>query len=186
VLSFATGALAFDAPQTYAKGTLLLSPEVSYGNQFNLENHHMFSNAEYVNGGLRLGWLPFEPLGPGPLFGALEIGPQVLYQQYFEPKGAYYAGAGLALRYHFLSLGRLVPYVEAAGTAGGTNLKVFEIDSTFTFVVWGGLGASYFVTDQTAIYAGYRFEHVSNGNTSDPNRGLEFNSGVFGVSYFFK
>ena len=113
---------------------------MSYGNQFNLEGHHEFSRAQYVNGGVRLGWLPFEPLGPGPLFGALEVGPQVLYQQYFEPKGAYYAGAGLALRYHFLSLGRFVPYLEAAGTAGGTNLKVFEIDSTFTFVVWGGLG----------------------------------------------
>jgi len=159
---------------------------VSYGNQFNLEGHHEFSSAQYVNGGVRLGWLPFEPMGPGPLFGAFEVGPQVLYQQYFEPKGAFYAGAGLALRYHFLSLGRFVPYVEAAGTAGGTNLKVFEIDSTFTFVVWGGLGASFFVTDQTAIYGGYRYEHVSNGNTSDPNRGLEINSGVFGVSYFFK
>ena len=92
----------------------------------------------------------------------------MLYQQYFEPKGAFYAGAGLALRYHFLSLGRFVPYLEAAGTAGGTNLKVFEIDSTFTFVVWGGLGASFFVTDQTAIYAGYRYEHVSNGEHQRP------------------
>ena len=123
---------------------------------------------------------------PGRCSAPSRSGPEVLYQQYLEPKGAYYAGAGLALRYHFLSLGRFVPYLEAAGTAGGTNLKVFEIDSTFTFVVWGGLGASFFVTDQTAIYAGYRYQHVSNGNTSDPNRGLEFNSGVFGVSYFLK
>ena len=186
MLSFATAALAFDAAKTYAKGSLFLSGEAGYGNQFNLENHHVFSDVQYVNGGVRLGWLPFEPLGPGPLFGAFELGPQLQYQQYFEPKGAFYLGAGLALRYHFLSLGRFVPYIEAAGTAGGTNLKVFEIDSTFTFVVWGGVGASFFVTDQTGLYPGYRFEHVSNGHTSDPNRGLEFNSGVFGVSYFFK
>ena len=186
VLSFATGALAFDAPQTYAKGSLLLSPEVSYGNQFNLENHHVFSDVQYVNGGVRLGWLPFEPMGPGPLFGAFEVGPQVLYQQYFEPKGAFYAGAGLALRYHFLSLGRFVPYVEAAGTAGGTNLKVFEIDSTFTFVVWGGLGASFFVTDRTAIYAGYSDRaHLQRAHQRAQPR-FETNSGVFGVSYFFK
>jgi len=185
-VTVATPTLAFDTKQTYGKGTMLLSPEVGYGNQFNLENHHVFSDVQYVNGGVRLGWLPFEPMGPGPLFGAFEVGPQVQYQQYFEPKGAFYAGVGVALRYHFLSLGRFVPYVEAAGTAGGTNLNVFEIDSTFTFVVWGGLGASFFVTDQTALYAGYRYEHISNGHTSDPNRGLEFNSGVFGVSYFFR
>jgi hypothetical protein len=109
-----------------------------------------------------------------------------VYQQYFEPKGAYYAGLGVTVRYHFLSLGRFVPYVEAAATAGGTNLKVFEIDSDFTFVVWGGLGAAYFVTDRTAVYGGYRYEHVSNGGTDVRNRGIESNSGVFGVSFFFE
>lgn len=186
MLSFATATFAFDPKQTFAKGSFVLSPEVGFGDQFNLEDHHVFTNVKYVSAGVRFGWLPFDPMGPGPLFGAFEVGPQVRYQQYYEPKGAFYAGAGLALRYHFLSLGRFVPYVEAAATAGGTNLNVFEIDSTFTFVVWGGLGASFFVTDRTAIYGGYRYEHISNGHTSEPNRGLEINSGIFGVSYFFE
>jgi lipid A 3-O-deacylase len=186
VLSCATAAFAFDARQTFAKGSFVLSPEVGYANQFNLENHHEFTDVQYVTGGVRLGWLPFEPLGPGPLFGSFEVGPEIVYHQYFEPKGAFYAGAGVALRYHFLSLGRFVPYIEAAGTLGGTNLKVFEIDSTFTFVVWGGLGASYFVGDRTAVYGGYRYEHISNGGTEVRNRGIESNSGVFGVSFFFE
>ena len=75
---------------------------------------------------------------------------------------------------------------NAAIFAGGTDLKVFEIDSTFTFVVWAGVGASYFVTDRTALYAGYRYEHISNGGLDDRNRGLETNSGVFGVSFYFE
>jgi hypothetical protein len=39
---------------------------------------------------------------------------------------------------------------------------------------------------RTALYAGYRWEHISNGNISDPNRGLDNNSGVFGVSFFLE
>jgi len=50
---------------------------------------------------------------------------------------------------------------------------VKEIDSSFSFLVWGGVGASVFLTDATAVYAGYRLEHDSNGDTSRPNRGGE-------------
>jgi len=79
-----------------------------------------------------------------------------------------------------------VPYFELAAFAGGTNLKVTEIRSDFTFLLWGGVGASYFVSDRTAVYTGYRYEHVSNGHTSTPNRGFESNVGVLGMSFFFE
>jgi opacity protein-like surface antigen len=89
------------------------------------------------------------------------------------------------LRYHFLTLGRFVPYVEIAGSAGGTDLEVPEIKSAFAFLLFGGVGASVFVSDKTALYLGYRFQHVSNGNTSKPNRGFESNVVVGGVSFYF-
>ena len=100
----------------------------------------------------------------------------------------YHVWAGLALvfRYHFLSLGRFVPYAEIGGGPGGTDLKVKEIDSDFSFLVWGGLGVSVFLTDSTAMYAGYRYEHNSNGNTDKPNRGWESHVGLVGVSYYFR
>ncbi|HEU5190055.1 MAG TPA: acyloxyacyl hydrolase [Methylomirabilota bacterium] len=86
---------------------------------------------------------------------------------------------------NFLSLGRFVPYVEVGAAAGGTSLRVVEIDSSFAFRLYGGVGASLSVTDRTAIYAGYRIVHVSNGNTSQPNRGFEANTGVLVVSFYF-
>ena len=43
-----------------------------------------------------------------------------------------------------------------------------------------------FITDALAINAGYRFQHISNGHTSTPNRGFESDSGVVGVSFYFK
>jgi len=91
-----------------------------------------------------------------------------------------------AARYHFLSLGTFVPYAELAAAAGGTDLKVKEIESTFSFLLWGGVGASVFLSDSTAVYAGYRYEHNSNGNIESPNRGWESHVGVVGMSYYFR
>jgi hypothetical protein len=186
MLALAPAAFAFDSTQTFHKGAFVISPEASYGQQFNLENQRVFSDIEFVNGGLRLGWLPFAPAGPGPLHGSFEVGLEPVYQRYLEPNDAFFAGLGLTLRYHFLPLGRFVPYVEGAGFAGGTDLRVREIDSDFTFMVWLGAGASFFVTDRAALYAGYRWTHVSNGNTKDPNRGFEANTAVVGMSFFFE
>jgi hypothetical protein len=177
---------AYDPNETFKQGSLVVSPEVSYGHQFNLEHKPGYTGLEFVNGGVRFGWLPFQPIGAGPVHGSFEVGLEPLYQQYIDPKRVYFAGLGLTFRYHFLSFGRLVPYAELAAFAGGTNLKITEIRSDFTFLLWGGLGASYFITDRTAIYGGYRYEHISNGNTSKPNRGLESNAGVLGVSFFFE
>jgi opacity protein-like surface antigen len=177
---------AFDADQTFARNTFVLSGETAYGHQFNPENFSQTSDVQFVNVGVRFGWLPFDPVGPGPLRGSLEAGVEPIYQQYFEPKVEYFAGVAAVLRYHFLSLGRFVPYLELAGAPGGTNLKVPEIDSSFSFLLWAGAGASYFVSDRTAIYAGYRWSHLSNGGTSSPNRGIEAHTAVVGVSWFFK
>jgi opacity protein-like surface antigen len=63
---------------------------------------------------------------------------------------------------------------------------VREIDSEFAFLIQGGVGVSVFLTDRVAIYGGYRMQHVSNGNTSSPNRGFESHTGLGGVSYYFK
>jgi lipid A 3-O-deacylase len=186
VLLAAPAALAFDLQQTFRQGSFVVSPEAGYGRQFNMEDKRVVTGLEFVNVGLRVGWLPFSPLGPGPLHGSFEVGLEPLYQRYTEPHDAYFAGLGLTGRYHFLSLGRFVPYVEGAAVAGGTDLKIREIASDFTFVVWVGAGMAYFVTDRTALYGGYRYQHVSNGNTEVPNRGFESHTGVAGVSFFFQ
>ncbi|MGH7315587.1 MAG: acyloxyacyl hydrolase [Candidatus Rokuibacteriota bacterium] len=87
-----------------------------------------------------------------------------------------------------------MPYVEATARAGGTSLRVKEIDSTFTFVLEAGAGLSCFITDTVALNirdtvalnAGYRFQHISNGHPSNPNRGFNSDLGIGGVSCYFQ
>ena len=179
-------AAAFDPEQTFAKGTFVLSGEGAYGWQFDLEALGGISALEFWDASVRFGVLPFDTIAKNsPLYGAFEIALGPLYQQYIEPRRRFWAGLTAVLRYHFLGLGRVVPYIELAGSAGGTDLRLPEIRSTFAFLVYAGAGVSVFLSDHTAAYAGYRFQHVSNGNTSQPNRGFESNVAVAGLSLFF-
>jgi hypothetical protein len=185
-LAAAAPAVAFEAEQIFRKGALALSAEGSYGWQLDLENKSGFTGLEFWDAGVRVGFFPFATMGQeGPLHGALEIGLEPFYQQYVEPQHAFWAGLAAVARYHFLALGRLAPYVEVAGSAGGTDLRVKEIRSSFAFLIFGGVGASFFVSDRSAVYAGYRWQHVSNAGTGTPNRGFESHVAVLGASIFF-
>ena len=182
----ATPAFAFDANQTFKQGNTVLSIEGGAGSQSNLQGHRVQSelDAWYVGG--RYSLLPLQPMGPSILRGSLELGLEPTYIDYFGGRDAYWAGVSARGKWHFLSLGRFVPYIEVGAGAGGTNLRAIEIDSSFAFLLDVGIGASFFVTDQLAIYAGYRMLHVSNGNIDRPNRGFELDTGLVGFSYFFK
>jgi lipid A 3-O-deacylase len=181
-----TAAAAMDAESVLTKGTWALGLQVGGGEQNNVENHRTISGVSFVNVEPRLGYFPFEQFGKGWLKGALETGLESWFQYYLEPDTATAEGLKGALRYHVLGFGPLVPYIEATGGAGGTNLKVREIRSIFTFVVEAGAGVSYFVTREMAINAGYRFQHLSNGHTASPNRGVNSDSGIIGLTYYFK
>jgi len=186
VLVLAAPAWAFDADQTFKRGTFVLSGEGSYGWQFDLEDKRSVTYLEFYDVGVRFSLLPFDPFGRGHFWhGALEVGFEPLYQKYTEPKPAFWAGLTSVLRYHFLALGRVVPYFELGAAAGGTDLRIPEIDSTLAFLLFGGVGASVFISDKMALYLGYRYQHVSNANTSSPNRGFESHVVVAGVSFYF-
>jgi len=186
VLSLARPAPAYDPEVTFARGTTIFGLQVGGGAANNVEGHRTVSDISFITETPRLSYLFFAPFGSGLLRSAFEPGLEGWFQQYLSPHSATAQGLKLTGRYHFIGLGRLVPYLEATAGAGGTSLRVPEIDSTFTFVLEAGAGISYFVTDSVALNAGYRFQHISNGHTSNPNRGFNSDSGVLGVSYHFK
>jgi opacity protein-like surface antigen len=174
-----------DLDREFAKGSTIFGLQVGGGVQNNVEGHRTISGISFVNLTPRLSYLPFAPFGSGWYKGALEPGLEGWFQYYLSPEQATAEGLKLAARYHFIGLGPFVPYFEATAGAAGTNLDVMEIRSTFTFVLEAGAGLSFFVAPGVAINAGYRFQHISNGGTSTPNRGFNSDSGVVGVSFFF-
>jgi opacity protein-like surface antigen len=187
-----TTAAAFDPEQTFQQGTFVLSLEGGGGVQ--TAGPRVTADGTVFDTGLKLWYfgarasiLPFRPILKGtPIYGSLETGLEPIFQRYESPVTAYWAGLTAVARYHFLSLGIFVPYLELGAGPGGTDLRVREIQSDFAFLLFGGVGAQIFLNDSMALYGGYRLVHISNGNTSRPNRGFEAHTGVGGLSFYFK
>ncbi|HWM80245.1 MAG TPA: acyloxyacyl hydrolase [Methylomirabilota bacterium] len=191
VLAMATSpvdAAAFDAEQEFAQGTKAFGVSFGGGVQNNYEGHRTISDISFVNFNPRLSYFFFEPFGPSILRGAFETGLEGWFQYYLSPESATAEGLKLAFRYHLLglSVGPFVPYLEGTAGAAGTSLKVMEIDSPFTFVLEAGIGLSYFITPGLAVNVGYRFQHISNGHLYQKNRGFNSDSGIVGLTWYFK
>ena len=185
LLSWVGAAAAGDPAEEFSRGTKIIGLQFGGGVQNNVENHGRISGISFVNVEPRFSLLPLDPIGSGFLKGSLETGIEPFFQYYLTPEQATAEGMKATLKYHFLSASPIFPYAEVTAGAAGTSLKVLEIRSSFTFILEAGAGVGYFLTDGVALNLGYRFQHVSNGNTSRPNRGFNSDSGVLGVSFFF-
>jgi hypothetical protein len=170
---------------SFERHDLSLSLEAGYGRQENFGDRSYQSNLVMWNSGARVGWVPLGTTGSGIFKGALQLSLQVFLQNYLPPHRAYLLGPMGLARYNFQWRRRLLPYLELGGAAAATNLDIFEINSRHTFMGLVGAGASFFVTRRIALNAGYRLQHVSNGNTAIPNRGFEAHQATVGLTYWF-
>ena len=176
--------LALDASTSFARGTMIFSLQAGGGGQ-EFERFNESTDITFFNITPRFSLIPFEPFGPSWLPGTLETGLEAWLQKYVEPDDATAGGLKAVFRYHLLGLGRVVPYLEAGAGVGGSDLVVLGHRSRFTFVLEGGLGLSVLLTENLALTAGYRFQHLSNGGLEKPNRDYNAHTGTVGVSIFF-
>ena len=102
-----------------------------------------------------------------------------------RPESNYEAGLSLGLKYAFPVTSKLYPYIE--GGTGGIYIseKTRRQGSHANFVDHAGAGIYYFIKDNIALNAGYRFRHISNLGIKRPNGGIETNSVTAGVSLFY-
>jgi opacity protein-like surface antigen len=128
-----------------------------------------------------------DPIGGGWYRGQISLGAEMVYIQFQEPILTHGVGFTPKIKYTFVALDRIRPYAEFAGGPFWTDLagKIPEQSGQFNFVLSAGLGVSYFLTDQTALNVGYRFQHISNAHTSQHNAGLNASLPFVGFSLYF-
>lgn len=119
--------------------------------------------------------------------GQVSIGAEMVYLQFHEPILTHGIGFTPKIKYTFVALDRIRPYVEFAGGPFWTDLggRIPEQANEVNFVVTGGVGVSWFITPQVALNAGYRFHHISNAGTQYPNLGLNASLPFGGFSFYF-
>ncbi len=92
----------------------------------------------------------------------------------FQRETAY--GAGLtpaALQLDFANGSKVHPFIHVNGGFLIFNKPVpIEDSGQFSFVGEAGTGVRIFTSDERAVSLGVRFHHISNGNRSGANRGL--------------
>lgn len=176
-----------DGGVVFTKGARIVTVNVGGGANLDLPPlQGKRTDVSLVVGSVRFAYLPFDPVGSGFLRGSVEIGIEPFVQLYLEPSTASAEGVKAVGRYHILPAAPIVPYVELAIGVMHSNLGVKELRSRHVFSAESGLGVSYLLTPSLALTAGYRFQHLSNANTEDPNVGINSSTGVLGASFFFK
>jgi len=146
-------------------------------------------HAEMIPVNLRFGYTLFKGQWWVVPAGVLELSAEpfasVIHSIRPRNSGSVELGLGLpVLTYYFDTGTRLAPYFEGGSGLLYTDLRGYGLGGHFSFTEYFGLGASYFLTDNLALNAMWRYRHISNANLYDHNTGLDSGVVLAGFSYF--
>lgn len=91
-------------------------------------------------------------------------------------------GNDFVLRYSYPILQKISLYIDFGLGMMFTSQHTYEQSTQFNFTDQGGGGISYALSKNKAINLGYRFRHFSNASIKEPNRGVEMDFILFGVT----
>jgi len=147
------------------------------------ENEEVRMGALFPNFGASL----TDSIAPGHWYGG---GVSLLGEGQFlwnrEPRDGFGGSAALVVRYHFLAPARhgIVPFVDGGAGVGSID---FDLDSQrdgFNFMLEGGVGVHFFLTPTLALTPSWRYHHLSNAGSRDPNVGINSQLLLLGITVF--
>lgn len=94
-------------------------------------------------------------------------------------------GISFGLKYRYPLTQKLSGYVLVSVGPHYITVKSTDQADGFIFFDTVGAGFSFFLTEKTALSLEYRFRHISNAHTQEPNAGIESHIGAIGYSMFF-
>jgi lipid A 3-O-deacylase len=132
------------------------------------------SDSGIWNLGARYGWVLTGPHGPGFLRGRFEYAVDVVPVFLVAQKTGTAYGLGLdpfALKWNFVTRGKVVPYAEIGGGTLFTNDKVPPGTTRVNFTSGGALGL-HFLRSKYNWNVEARYMHISNAGLATPNPGI--------------
>lgn len=175
----------FDARSRVTKGTLEFGLLGGFWRGSNVFDNAPSSNRRAIYILPQLGLVLTDEIGSGVVAGNVELLLEPVAAHYYEPFSASAFGGSLMLKYNFLSFGRWMPFWDGGAGMLWTDLapRIPEQSTQFNFILQTGPGVSYFVSENFALTAGFRFHHISNSGIGERNIGL--NAWLFNLGFSF-
>lgn len=134
---------------------------------------------------LRYGRFLSDEVGKGHWWqGRHELLLELPYHLALDHDGRSMVGGYILGSWKFTSPERLLPYIFAGGGILYVDLGLSTMGNRLDFSYQGGTGLQYFLRKDLALTAEYRYHHVSNAGTAEPNEPLNSSKILFGISYF--
>jgi lipid A 3-O-deacylase len=103
----------------------------------------------------------------------------------FEPRAGVAGGLGLLLRYSLTRWDPIIPYLQAGAGVIGLDFDLAKQADGLAFIPQAGLGLVYRVDPHLSFDLGFRFHHISNAETQNPNGGIDTLQVLAGAAYHF-
>ena len=134
---------------------------------------------------LRYGHFLSSELGTGHWFqGRHEMLLELPYSLALDHDGRSMVGASIFGSWKFTAAKRCTPYLFAGGGILFVDLGLPTMGSRLNGTYQAGGGIQHFIGKNLAFMGEYRYHHISNLNTSQPNEPLNSSKFLVGLSYF--
>jgi hypothetical protein len=138
----------------------------------------------------RVGWMTYNPCGPGILRGNFELLAELFAGGIFDGPGEIMAGATLLFRYNFVQPDAvIVPYAQIGGGGVYTNIGTEEsgglISLPVEFNLQATIGSRFMINRRWSIVAEGTYRHISNATIKLPNFGIDAVGGSLGFGFSF-
>jgi len=134
----------------------------------------------------RFGYFLTDRLGDGWCRGQFEHIVELPLHLVVDPRTRIMTGANLLGSWKCTGLAdeRLYPYFFAGGGVLFVDLGLPTMGSRLDFSYGGGTGVQYLYRRDLALSAEYRYHHISNASTAEPNEPLNSSKFLLGISLF--
>ncbi len=134
---------------------------------------------------LRAGFFLSDEVGKGSWYqGRHEVLLELPYHMAVDHGGRSMVGGYVLGHWRFTSLDTFVPYVFAGGGPLYVDLGLPTMGTKLCFSYQGGTGLQYFIDKKTALNFEYRYHHISNAGTAEPNEPINSSKVLVGVSFY--
>ena len=134
----------------------------------------------------RFGWFLSDEAGKGSWYqGRHELLIELPYHLAVDHNDRSMVGGYLLGSWKFTAVSNAAPYIFAGGGPLYVDLGLPTMGTKWCYSYQAGTGLQYFLDKKTAINMEYRYHHISNAGTAEPNEPLNSSKILLGVSVYY-